>query len=157
MEALRGRLQQAVDPTVVSLATYLLALDQHHDQLATELRKCIIRAEEAELFIQKLHVSLAMTRAQVATAESRETITAEAMREAGQRYTKQLRDAYLVARDQRRMPTPNGQRLPRAPTIPPPTPVEASEVESPLLCTHPNPVKEPQENSREAICLDEVD
>jgi hypothetical protein len=79
------------------------------------------------------------------------------MREAGECYTKQLRDAYLVARDQRRMPTLNRERNVVAPTVPLPTPMEASEVESPLLYTHPNPAEEPQENSREAICLDEVD
>ena len=173
LEALQGRPLQAIDPTVVSLATYLLALDEHHEKLASELRKCVARAEGAEAFIRKLHVSLAMARAETAAAESRETVTAEAMWEAGNRYTKQLREAYLVTRDQRRMSALDGQHpsIPRgipiypweressvaAPQAPPPTPIEASEVESPLPCTQPKPAREFQESSREAICLEEVD
>lgn len=59
MEALQGRNLQEDNPTMVFMTTYLLALDEKHDRQALGLRKCIRRAEEAEIFARKLHVQLA--------------------------------------------------------------------------------------------------
>jgi len=56
MEALQGRDAQEDSPTMVHLTTYLLALDEHYDQQALELRKCLRRAEEAEIFSRMLQV-----------------------------------------------------------------------------------------------------
>lgn len=169
MEVLEKHRLQEDEPTVVSLATYLLALDEHHDYLASVLRAYITRAEESDLYIRKLQVSLATARAQAVSAESRETVTAEAMREAEDRFAKQLRDVYLTARDHRRTLAP-GEQPPRIlqgiplcpwgrerPVAPPPTPMEIPEVESPIPCTQPSPAAASQTSSREALCLDEVD
>jgi hypothetical protein len=38
------------------MTTYLLALDEQYDKQASELRKCIHRAEEAKIMARKLHV-----------------------------------------------------------------------------------------------------
>jgi hypothetical protein len=59
MEALQGRNLQDDNPTMVFMTTYLLALDEQHYRQASKLRKCICRAEEAELITRKLHVQLA--------------------------------------------------------------------------------------------------
>jgi hypothetical protein len=67
------------------------------------LRKCIHRAEEAEIYARKLHVQLAEAQAQAAAARSRETAIAEALKEAEDRHAQQLKDAYLVTRAKRRM------------------------------------------------------
>ena len=53
MEALQGRDAQEDNPTMVHLATYLIALDEQYDRQASELRKCLRRAEEAEIFSRK--------------------------------------------------------------------------------------------------------
>ena len=39
---------------MVHLTTYLLALDEQYDWQALELRKCLWRAEEAEIFSRML-------------------------------------------------------------------------------------------------------
>ena len=54
MEALQERDAQEDSPTVVHLTTYLLALDEQYDRQASEMRKCLRRAEEAEIFTQML-------------------------------------------------------------------------------------------------------
>ena len=54
MEALQGRDVQEDNPTVVHLTMYLLALDEQYDQQALEMRKCLRRAEEAEIFTRML-------------------------------------------------------------------------------------------------------
>ena len=56
MEALQGQDAQEDSPTVVHLTTYLLALDEQYDRHALELRACLWRAEEAEIFNQMLQV-----------------------------------------------------------------------------------------------------
>ena len=56
IEALQGRDAQEDSPTVVHLATYLIALDEQYDQQALELRKFLRRAEEAEIFSRRLKV-----------------------------------------------------------------------------------------------------
>ena len=50
MEALQGHEAQEDSPTLVHLTTYLLALDEQYDWQALELRICLRRAEEAEIF-----------------------------------------------------------------------------------------------------------
>jgi hypothetical protein len=49
---------------------------------ASELLKCIHRAEEVKIYARKLHVQFTEAHAQAATAESRETTIAEALKEA---------------------------------------------------------------------------
>jgi hypothetical protein len=56
MEALLGRDMQEENPTVVHLTTYSLALDEQYDRLTSELRVCLRRAEEAEIFSRMLEV-----------------------------------------------------------------------------------------------------
>ena len=56
MEALQGRDAQEDSPTVVHLTAYLLALDEQYDRQALELRICLRRVEEAEIFTQILQV-----------------------------------------------------------------------------------------------------
>ena len=54
VEALLGRDAQEDSPTMVHLTTYLLALDEQYDQQALELRICLRRVEEAEIFTRML-------------------------------------------------------------------------------------------------------
>ena len=54
MEALQGRDAQEDSPTVVHLATYLMALDEQYDRQASELRKCLCRAEDAEIWSTRI-------------------------------------------------------------------------------------------------------
>ena len=67
------------------LTTYLLALDEQYDRQALELRSCLRRAEEAEIFTRMLEVQLAEAHASAAAAESRETTMSEALKEAKDR------------------------------------------------------------------------
>ena len=70
MEALQGRDVQEDSPTVVHLTTYLLTLDEQYDRQTLELRICLWRAEEAEIFNRMLQVQLAEAHASAAAAES---------------------------------------------------------------------------------------
>ena len=54
MEALQGQDAQEDSPTVVHLTTYLLVLDEQYDRQALELRICLHRTEEAEIFTRML-------------------------------------------------------------------------------------------------------
>ena len=54
MEALQGRDAQEDSPTVVYFTMYLLALDEQYDRQALELRSCLHRAEESEIFNRML-------------------------------------------------------------------------------------------------------
>ena len=56
MEALQGRDVQEDSPTMVHLTIYLLALDEQYDRQASELRKCLRQAKEAEIFSRMLQV-----------------------------------------------------------------------------------------------------
>jgi hypothetical protein len=67
-----------------------------------ELRECLRRAEEAEIFSRMLEVQLAEAHANVAAAESRETAMAEALKVDQERHAQELEDAYLVTRAKRR-------------------------------------------------------
>ena len=86
MEALQGRDVQQDSPTVVYLTMYLLALDEQYDRQASELRKCLQRAEEAEIFSRMLQVQLAEAHASAAAIESQETAMSEALKEAKDRH-----------------------------------------------------------------------
>ena len=103
MEALQGCDAQEDSPTVVHLTTYLLALDEQYDRQALELRACLRRAEEAEIFTRMLQVQLAEAHASAAAAESRETAVSEALKEAEDQHVYQLRGAYLITRAKQRM------------------------------------------------------
>ena len=103
MEALQGRDAQEDSPTVVHLTTYLLALDEQYDRQALELRICLHRAEEAEIFTRMLEVQLAEAHASAAAVESWETAMSEALKEAEDRHVHQLGEAYLVTRAKQRM------------------------------------------------------
>ena len=154
MEALQGRDAQEDSPTVVHLATYLIALDEQYDRQASELRKCLRRAEEAKIFSRMLEVQLAEVNANVAAIESRETAMAEALKEAEDRHTQQLEDAYLVIRAKRRtldterqeplvlegIPVHPPERRRTGVAVPPaPPPLEVSEVVSLLPLIQPPP------------------
>ena len=54
MEALHGRDVQEDSQIMVHLTTYMFALDEQYDWQASELRKCLLRAEEAEIFSRML-------------------------------------------------------------------------------------------------------
>jgi hypothetical protein len=103
MDILQGRYSLEDDPTVVFVTTYLLALDEQYDKQASELRKCIHRAEEAEILVRKLHVQLAEAQAQATAVESRETVISEAMKEAEDHHVQELKDAYLITKAKRTM------------------------------------------------------
>ena len=70
---------QEDSPTVVHLTTYLLALDEQYDRQASELRKCLRRAKEAEIFSRMLQVQLAEAHASATAAESQETAMSKAL------------------------------------------------------------------------------
>ena len=118
------------------------------------MRKCLHRAEEAEIFTQMLQVQLAEAHASAAAAESRETTMSEALKEAEDRHVHQLRVAYLVTRAEQRtlaaerqdapilegipIHPPEGRRTDVvAPPAPPPS--EVSEVEPLIPLTQPLP------------------
>ena len=93
MEALQGQDAQEDSPTMVHLTTYLHALDEQYDRQASELRKCLWRAEEAKIFSKMLQVQLAEAHASAAAAESWETTMLEALKEAEDRHAHQLGEA----------------------------------------------------------------
>ena len=139
---------------MVHLTMYLLALDEQYDRQALELRACLRRAEEAEIFNRMLQVQLAEAHASAAAAESRETAMSEALKEAEDWHVHQLRVAYLVTRAEWRTLAAERQDAPIlegvpihpperrrtgvvAPPAPPPS--EVSEVEPFIPLTHPLP------------------
>ena len=139
---------------MVHLAMYLIALDEQYDRQASELRKCLHRAKQVEIFSRMLEVQLAEAHANVAAVESRETAMAEALKEAKDRHTQQLEDAYLVTRAKRRtldterqeplvfegIPVHPPERRRTGVAVPPaPPPSEVSEVESLLPLTQSPP------------------
>ena len=85
------------------LTMYLLALDEQYDRQVLELRKCLRRAEEAEIFSRILQVQLAEAHASATAAESRETTMSESLKEAKDQHAHQLGEAYLVTRAKQRM------------------------------------------------------
>ena len=133
---------------------YLLALDEQYDRQALELRACLQRAEEAEIFIRMLQVQLAEAHASAAAAESRETVMSEALKEAEDRHVHQLGEAYLFTRAKRRTLVDERQDAPilegipihplerrrTGDTEPPaPPPSEVLEVEPLVSLTQPLP------------------
>ena len=154
MEALQGRDAQEDSPTVVHLTTYLLALDEQYDRQALELRACLRRAEEAEVFNRMLQVQLAEAHASAAAAESREATMEESLKEAEDRHVHQLGEAYLFTRARRRSLVDGRQDAPileGIPLHPPerrrtgdaeppaPPPSEVLEVEPLIPLTQPLP------------------
>jgi hypothetical protein len=154
LEALYGQGQQEDNPTVVHMTTYLLALDEQYDRQAAELRECLHRAEEAEIFSRMLEVQLAEAHASVANAESREAALAEAHQVDRDRHAQELEDAYLVTSAKRRtlaresleplilegIPVhPPERRRTNVAAPPAPPPSEVSEVEPLLPLTQPPP------------------
>jgi len=142
MEALQGRDTQEDSPTMVHLTTYLLALDEQYDRQALELRACLQRAKEAEVFNRMLQVQLAEAHASAAVAESREAAMEEALKEAEDRHVHQLHAAYLVTRARRRtlaaerQDAPILEGIPIHPPAPPPS--EVSDVEPLIPLTQPS-------------------
>jgi len=144
MRTLEGAELWEDDPTTVFMSDYLLSLDEQYDRHATDLRKCIRRAEEAEKQIRSLEVQLAEAKAQAARAESREAAAIEASKQAEDRHSQQLKDFYLVTRAKRRTLTLEERECPildgipiasmekiQAPIVdvpPTPPPMEASQV-----------------------------
>jgi len=102
MRTLQGLELQQGDPTMAFMSNYLLSLDKQYDRQATKLRKCIRRAEGAEKQIRNLEVQLAEAKAQAARAESQEAASIEALKQAEDRHTQQLKDLYLVTKKKRR-------------------------------------------------------
>ena len=68
------------------LTTYLLALDEQYDRQVLELRKCLQRAKEPEIFSRMLQVQLTEAHASVVAVESRETTMSEALKKAKDRH-----------------------------------------------------------------------
>jgi hypothetical protein len=66
MEALQG---QEDNTTMKFMTTYMLSLDKQHDRQSLELRKCIHRAEEAEIYARKPQVPFAEAHARATAAE----------------------------------------------------------------------------------------
>ena len=157
MEALQGRDGQEDSPTMVHLTTYLLALDEQYDRQALELRACLRRAEEAEIFNRMLQVQLVDVHASAAAAESREAAMEEALKGAEDRHVHQLRVAYLVTRAERRtlaterqdapilegIPVHLPERRRTGVAVPPaPSPSEVLEVEPLVPLSQPLPREE---------------
>ena len=157
MEALQGRDAQEDSPTAVHLTMYLLALDEQYDRQASELRKCLRRAEEAEIFSKMLQVQLVEAHASAVAAKSQETTISKALKEVEDRHAHQLGEAYLVTRAKRRtlaaerkdplilegipVHLPERRRTGVAVPLAPP-PSEVSEVEPLLPLTQPLPKEE---------------
>ena len=143
MEALQGQHAQEDNPTVVHLTMYLLALDEQYDQQALELRACLRRVEEAEVFNWMLQVQLAEAHSSAAAAESQEAAMEEALKEAKDQHVHQLWVAYLVTRAERRMlaaerqDAPILEGIPIHPPAPPPS--EVSDIEPSIPLTQPLP------------------
>ncbi|CAO2047600.1 unnamed protein product [Urochloa humidicola] len=143
MQALKGRALMEDDPTVVFMTRYLLTLDEHCDEQAKRLKRCIRRAEAAEVQIRQLRIRVTEAHARAAAAENREAIAVEALRLGEDRHTQQLKEAYLATQARRRKITMDGQQHPvlegipvafvgkpdEGPSAPPPTEAsrEASE------------------------------
>jgi hypothetical protein len=173
MEALQGPDVQEDNPTLVHLASYLLALDEQYDRQASELREGLHRAKEAEIFSRMLEVQLVEAHANLAAAESRETAMAEAIKVDQDRHAQELEDAYLATRAKRRTLATERQeplileRIPVHPlerrrtgvaVSPAPPPTEASEIENFIPLAQPLPrEEEPQEPRNEVVRPDEVD
>lgn len=118
MQTLQGRTLMQDDPTVVFMTQYLLALDEHYDQQARRLKRCIRRAKEAEVQIWQLYIRVTEAHARAAAAENREAIAVEALKLGEDRHTQQLKDAYLITQAKSRMITVDGQQHPVLDGIP---------------------------------------
>jgi len=88
---------------MVYMSAYLITLDEHHDKKAANLRQQIRRAEDAETMVKRLQVQLAEARAQATTAESCEAATVEALKQAEDHHSQELKRAHLTAWARRRI------------------------------------------------------
>ena len=141
MEALQGQDAQEDSPTMVHLTMHLLALDEQYDRQALELRACLRRTEEAEVFNRMLQVQLAEAHASAAATKSRETTMSEAQKEAKDRHVHQLGEAYLFTRAKRRTLVDERQDAPILEGIPihPPERRRIGDVEPLVPLTQPLP------------------
>ena len=112
MQTLEDQTLAEDEPTVVSMTRYLLALDERYDQQARRLKRCICRAEEAEVQIRQLRVQVTGAHAKADAAENCEAIAVEALKLTEDSHTQQLKDAYLVTQEKRRIITVDGQQHP---------------------------------------------
>lgn len=164
MEALRAQGTSEGNPTVLHLASYLLALDELYDRQSERLRQCIRRAEESETFSRMLDLRLAEAYAQLYDAEHRVASLTEFLRETEDRHAQELSNTYQVARARRTLGRPTWRPQPLVllgvplfprerrislPVPPAPPPSEASEEEAPLPLS--------QEPRSRAFDLNEVD
>ena len=67
------------DPTVPDLVLYLLALDERHDQMAAQLRKASMRAENVETLLQRYRQSLIDAQSQDAATRNAEVTRSMAL------------------------------------------------------------------------------
>jgi hypothetical protein len=164
METLQGRDLQENNPMVVHTATYLLALDDQYDRQTSELKKCIRRAQEAEVFSRILQLQLADAHAKLADVERNLVATEEAWAATEDCHVEALKEAYLVTREKRRgsaaeeeepvvlegipIATPRRRRIDFVvPPAPPPT--EATDLEPVLSLTQPLPQDEAGPSSKQ--------
>ena len=143
MQTLEGSGLREDDPTVVFMTKYLLALDEHYDKQARNLRKCIRRAEGAEVQIRRLFVQLAEVKAQATAAESREATAIEALKQAEDRHSQELKKAYLFASARRGTPTIEDDEAPILEGIP------IAHGSGKRKCIEAPPAPPPTEASRE--------
>ena len=79
------------------MSAYLITLDEHHDKQAANLRQQIRRAEDAETMVKRLQVQLAEARAQATAAKSHEAAAVEALKQAEDHHSQELKRAHLTA------------------------------------------------------------
>ena len=103
MRTLQGHGQREDDPIVLHMSAYLLTLDEFCDAQHSKLKQQIRRAEVAEVMVRRLQVRLAAAEARTATAQSSEDEAKEALKEAEDQHSKELKEAHLVGRARRRM------------------------------------------------------
>src|SRR5688572_837107 len=138
VRTLEGRGQREDNPTVLHMDAYLLTLDELYEEQAAKLKQQLRRAEDAEVIVRRLQVKLAAAEARAAAAQSNEAIAVEALKEAEDRHSKELKDAHLTIRARRRMvaieddeapilegipiaPGPSKRKSPDATPAPPPS------------------------------------
>jgi hypothetical protein len=100
MEALQG---QEDNTTMKFMTTYMLSLDKQHDRQSLELRKCIHRTEEAEIYARKPQVLFTEAHARAAAVEKLQTTITQALKEAEHHHAQQLKSAYLITKPKQRM------------------------------------------------------
>jgi len=118
MQTLEGQTLTEDDLTSVFMTRYLLAWMNAMTSRTERLKKCIRRAEEAEVQIRQLRVQVTEAHTRATAAENREAIVVESLKLAEDRHTQQLKDAYLVTQAKRKMITVDSQQHPVLDGIP---------------------------------------